>query len=162
MVGKAGKTAGEVGIEIRDAFAVSTSTGWNVLGSHMNRDGVEGYHIPQLDVDGLLFVDCEALAVEGQAFDKAGIKVTVDVVRPLSDDTVILETTWSGTLPSGDFSFPMPFVFTVMAGKVVRAIEFCDFDTPVGRELWIALGAAGYHGGSSVNLDTGATSPGSE
>ncbi len=160
MSGKAGKTAGEIGYDIQSAFARSTPEGWATLSSHMNADGIEGYHIPAMSVDGLMLVDREALAFEAQGFEKLGFKMVVDVVRPIADDTVIIEMTWSGTMASGPFSFPMPIIFTVMAGKIVRAIEVCDFDTPVGREFWETMGTVGYHGGSAVNKESGVMSPG--
>jgi len=158
---KAGKTAAEIGTEIQDAFAQSTSQGWNMMGHHLSESGVEGYHIPEIEVDGLMNIDREALAKEGKAFEQVDIKVTVDRVRPISDDTVILETRWTGTVASGDFDLPMAFIFTVMGGKIVRAIEtYSHFATPVGQEIWEKIATAGYHGGSAVNAETGALSAG--
>ena len=158
---KAGKTAEEIGYEIQEAFARSTSQGWNTVGEHLSASGVEGYHIPEIEVDGLMIIDREALAREGKAFEKVDISVTVDRVRPIADDTVILETRWTGTVESGDFDLPMAFIFTVMAGKIVRAIEtYSHFATPVGQEVWEKIATAGYHGGSAVNVDTGALSAG--
>ena len=160
MANKAGKTAGEIGFEIRDGFAESTVKGWEILASHMNSDGIEGYHIPAMAVDGLMMIDRDALAFEAKGFAQLGFKMVVDQVRPLSDDTVIIEMTWSGRMASGPFSFPMPIIFTVMAGKIVRAIEVCDFDTPIGREFWETMATIGYHGGSAVNMQTGTLSAG--
>ncbi len=128
-----------IGNIIRDAYNSSIADGHAAWRDHV-ADGLQVYHVPELPGDGTP-VDLRMLGDAGQAetdaLGKLDTRITVETVRQAGDDTVILETTFTGALPNGTrFRFPNVLMYTFRDGKIVGLVEVAS------AEMWSTLQAA--------------------
>src|ERR1700686_3966418 len=91
-----------IGTRLRDAYAISVAEGHALLNSYVSADKFEVFHVPEVPGDGPQALRPEDVNREAGALDKLGGRLSVDVVRPVGLDTVILERVLTGTLPNGD------------------------------------------------------------
>lgn len=113
-----------IGAELQEAFGVSPERGHEVLNDHFDHAELEIFHIPEAPGDGrqsLTRADVSRKSAGVAGLDR---RVTVENVRQLGDDTLVLQRVVSGTLPdSTTFSFPVVSIFTIKGGRIVRVIE---------------------------------------
>ncbi len=121
-----------IGNELREAYAVSVAKGHEVFGSYMAPD-MKSFHVPAGAHDGEQDITPEMAAQEAGALEKLGGRLSVESVRVIGDDTLVMERVLTGTFPDGAaFRFQMASVFTFRDGKCVRSIGFVPKETSEG------------------------------
>jgi ketosteroid isomerase-like protein len=135
----------EIGSKIQSAYASSVAEGHAAMSAYTS-DNVSVFHVPAVAADGTSSGEKLARRSEAEVSALKGINaaLTVDAVQQAGDDTLILETNLSGTLPNGlDFRFPEVMIYTFQEGKIVRMIlvgsnEMFSTLAPVMKELGYA------------------------
>jgi ketosteroid isomerase-like protein len=138
----------EIGNQIRDAYATSIGAGHTAWLGHA-APGMQVFHVPELPGDGTP-IDPEQIRAgaeaEVDALAKIDCNIAVETVRQVGDDLLVLETVFTGTLPSGDdFRYDNVLLYTFRDGKIVRLVEVAPGD------MWSVLSkalrdAAGFTG----------------
>jgi ketosteroid isomerase-like protein len=141
----------EIGNHIRDAYAASNGEGtatWLSYGA----PGLQVFHVPELPGDGTPFDPTQlgdSVGAEADALEKIHCRIDVQTVRQLGDDTLALETVFTGVLPDGnDFRYTNVLIYTFRDGRIVRLVEVASED------MWSTLSkaladAAGYTGAAA-------------
>jgi ketosteroid isomerase-like protein len=132
-------TLEDIGNEIRDAYAVSMSAGHACWMRYVG-EGMRVFHVPELPGDGTP-VDVSRIGQQADAevvgLAKLDTRITVQAVRQVGDDLLILETEFTGTIPGGKaFSYPNVLLYSFADGKIVRLVEVGS------RDMWSSLRAA--------------------
>ncbi len=134
-----------VGNEIKDGYGTSISDGHAAWQAYA-RDGMRVYHVPELPGDGTP-VDLSKLLAAGrggtEALSKLGTRITVEAVRQAGENTLILESVFTGTLPDGaPFRYPNVIIFSFRDGSIEQLVEVAS------AEMWStlqqAMRATGY------------------
>jgi hypothetical protein len=142
----------EIGNDIRDAYNSSNAEGTAKWLSYAG-PGLQIFHVPELPGDGTPFDPSQlgdSVDAEGSALEKINCKIDVQSVRQLGDDTLALETVFTGTLPGGDdFRYSNVLIYTFRDGKIARLVEVASED------MWTTLSkaladAAGYTGAAAA------------
>jgi hypothetical protein len=125
-----------IGNALRAGYNTSIAEGHAVMNAHFG-PGVRVYHVPELPGDGTP-VDLSKLGpaaeAETSALAKLEARINVETVRQTGDDTIVLETVFTGTLPNGSaFRFPNVLIYTFDGDKVSRLIEVAS------AEMWSTL-----------------------
>jgi ketosteroid isomerase-like protein len=135
----------EIGTKIQKAYASSIAEGHASMNDY-RADHISVIHVPAVKADGTSSGDKMGRRAEAEVAALKGLnaKLTVEAVQQAGDDTLILETALSGTLPNGqDFRFPEVMIYTFEDGKMVRLIavgstEMFSTLAPIMKELGYA------------------------
>jgi hypothetical protein len=149
----------EIGHRFRDAHASSFSEGQRVSSEYFASEGYLHVHIPAAPhkQDGEWIIPKSDTA-EGQAdvMGRINLRVRVNKVRQLGDDLLVLETTYSATLPDGrDVSFEDVIMWTFNKDRrITRQVQVAStemWDTL--RDALQTVGAPGYAAGGEYWKD---------
>jgi ketosteroid isomerase-like protein len=137
-----------IGNSIRDAYASSVGEGHASWLGYCAQ-GMQVYHVPALPGDGTP-IDPPRIgagaSAETKALEAIRCRIGVEAVRQAGDDTLILETVFTGTLSSGDdFRYDNTLIYTFRDDKIVRLIEVGSEDmwTTLAKELHDTTGYSG-------------------
>jgi hypothetical protein len=143
----------EIGHRVRDAYASSFAEGSKLSNQLASPEGYLHVHIPGVShkQDGEWITPASDYgAGQSEAFARINLRVTVNNVRQLGDDLLVLETVYSATLPDGrDVSFDDVIMWTFEGGRMVRQVQVAStemWDTL--REALVAVSAPGYAAGT--------------
>jgi hypothetical protein len=149
----------EIGNRVRDAYNSSFAEGSKVFHELADPAGYLHVHIPAVShkQDGEWMVPSDNYAATADVMGRIKLRVTVNNVRQIGDDLLVLETVYSATLPSGeDVSFDDIVMWTFKDGRVVRQIQVAS--TLMWETLRNALqtvSAPGYASGAEYWKDEG-------
>jgi hypothetical protein len=101
-------------------------------------EGFLHVHIPpgghKIDGEWMMPKSIDGVKAYAEKTGAINLRRTVDHVRQIGDDLLVLEITMSATLPDGrDVSFPNVMMWTFKNGRVVRQIQVAS------KELWVTL-----------------------
>jgi ketosteroid isomerase-like protein len=147
----------DIGNRIQRAYASSFAEGLQAFNEVVDPDGYLHVHIPAVShkQDGEWITPDNKYTAQAEVMARIHLRVSVNAVRQIGDDLLVLETVYSATLPGGkDVSFDDIILWTFKNGRIVRQIQVAS------TEMWDTLrtglqaaSAPGYAAGSEYWKD---------
>lgn len=129
----------EIGERLRAAYNSSFAEGLKGFQELVDPAGYLHVHIPAVShkKDGEWLTPKTDYTQQAAVMAKINLRVTVNSVRQIGDDLLVLETIYSATLPSGeDVAFDDVVMWTFKDGRIVRQIQVAS------EEMWETLRTA--------------------
>jgi ketosteroid isomerase-like protein len=147
----------DVGNRIRDAYAASFAEGLKLFNELAEPQGYLHVHIPAVShkQDGEWITPDTKYGAQAEVMGRIHLRVSVNNVRQIGDDLLVLETVYSATLPGGkDVSFDDIILWTFKNGRITRQIQVAStqmWDTL--RNALQTVSAPGYAAGNEYWKD---------